>query len=179
MKARPVIASLADAFAFLLAAVSVAGPSLLVAQDRDVIDLAAARRTINFVEEYAACEGKALAIVVLDSGGHPVASARMDGAGFASIEFARRKALTSLVTRAPSRAMQAALRNGEIEYLAIRDALPIAGGLPIESNGRLIGAIGASGAAPDLDERAASAGLRALGRAAAATPRACEHDRDR
>jgi len=110
-----------------------------------------------------------LSIVVLDTGGHVVSSARMDGAGFVTIEVARGKAFAVAATGGTSgdvlsrRYAENPMVWGNAASLGYcAPLLPARGGLPIYKNGVFIGAIAASGAPSELDELAILAGIAAI-----------------
>ena len=54
------------------------------------------------------------------------------------------------------------LKSGNLQILAFPDGFPNQGGLPIQVDGRTIGAIAASGAAPEVDEAIAQTAIDAL-----------------
>jgi glc operon protein GlcG len=129
-----------------------------------------ARTAIDAGIAWAAEKGVALSFVVLDSAGHLVASARMDGAPFVTIEVARGKAFACVATGGqPGGALADRYREnpmvwgnaGALGYGA--PMLPAVGGLPIWRDGVLIGAIGASGAPSDVDEAALKHAIQAIG----------------
>lgn len=104
----------------------------------------------------------ALAIVVTDEAGRIVLARRMDGALPHAFELARRKAVTAALLRAPTKAAQDNFAKGDHTLLAIPDALPIQGGLPVTLDGRTLGAIGVSGSPAPTDEAVAQAAIAAL-----------------
>ena len=114
--------------------------------------------------------GVTLSFVVLDAAGHLVASARMDGAPFITIEVARGKAFACAATGGvPGAALAQRFRDnpmiwgnaGALGYGA--PMLPAQGALPIRKQGQLIGAMGASGAPSDVDEEVVSHAIAAIG----------------
>jgi uncharacterized protein GlcG (DUF336 family) len=129
-----------------------------------------ARAAIDAAISWAAEKGVALSFVVLDSAGHLVASARMDGAPFVTVEVARGKAFACVATGGqPGGALADRYREnpmvwgnaGPLGYGA--PMLPAVGGLPIWRDGVLLGAIGASGAPSDVDEAALRHAIQAIG----------------
>lgn len=129
-----------------------------------------AHRAIAAGMAFANDKGVALSFVVLDSAGHLVAAARMDGSPFVTIEVARGKAFACVATGGqPGRALaQRFIENpmvwgvaGPLGYGA--PMLPATGSLPIWNDGALIGAMGASGAPSDVDEAALAHAIAAIG----------------
>lgn len=110
-----------------------------------------------------------LTVVVLDGGGHVVASEREDGCAPLRFPVARGKAFASLGNGAASGVVGA--RNAErpaflASVAAASDGhfIPVPGGvLILDSEECVIGAVGASGASSGEDENAAIAGIEAAG----------------
>jgi uncharacterized protein GlcG (DUF336 family) len=119
--------------------------------------------------EAQARAAKPLGIIVLDAGGHPVAYARQDGASLFRFDIARAKAMGALGMGADSRdiAARAAGNPAFFTSVAIATGGSLAlspGGLLVRNQaGELIGAIGISGDAPEVDEACAIAGIAAAG----------------
>ena len=129
--------------------------------------LAAARRIIDAVEAAARDLRVALSVAVVDSGDQLVAFARMDGADLVSIELARNKAFSALMNRMPTRDLGPVVQPGTEFYgydsLAGGRMVVFAGGMPLERDGMLVGAVGVSGGSSDEDQRAADAAVAAFG----------------
>ncbi|MFJ3174098.1 heme-binding protein [Streptomyces roseus] len=110
--------------------------------------------------------GATVSVTVLDAGGHPLAFRRDDRAVLISGETSTRKAFTALQLDAPTADLVDAVRPGGLFHTLPtaldRPLLFIAGGLPVHRDGRLIGAIGVGGGAPDQDHAFAEAALDAL-----------------
>jgi glc operon protein GlcG len=110
-----------------------------------------------------------MSFVVLDAGGHVIASGRMDGARLNTIEFARGKAYATALTGRPSAALQESYAGnpalwGNAATLGYgAPMLPARGALPIMQNGVVIGSMGASGGPAQEDENAVAAGIAAVG----------------
>ncbi|MFE9629993.1 heme-binding protein [Streptomyces sp. NPDC006463] len=130
----------------------------LTSEDADL--LVAAARTA------AEAAGATVSVTVLDAGGHLLAFRRDDRAVLISGETSTRKAYTALQLNAPTADLVDAVRPGGLFHTLPtaldRPLLFIAGGLPVHRDGRLIGAIGVGGGAPDQDHRFAAAALDAL-----------------
>lgn len=99
---------------------------------------------------------------VVDGGGNLIAFEKNDLAGNASIEIAQAKAKMAATFRVPTKAYQDRLAAGETFILGLPGAIPAAGGVPIVVGGKLIGAIGVSGATALQDHQAAEAGAAAV-----------------
>ena len=102
-------------------------------------------------------------VTVVDGAANPILTERMGGAQLASMALARDKAVSAVYYQRPSGAFESALAGGKMAVLALPNAMPAAGGIPIvDAHGTLLGAIGVSGGTNPQDEAAAQAGIRAL-----------------
>lgn len=97
-----------------------------------------------------------MAIAIVEPSGELVAFIRMDDTQYGSITVAQRKAATAARYRMTTAALEERVQGGRLVTLANDDALPIAGGRPIVVDGRVIGAIGVSGASAAQDDQIAS-----------------------
>ena len=97
-------------------------------------------------------------IAVVDDGGQLILLERLDDTQVASVEVAIGKARTAAIFRRPSKDFEDQVKNGRVAALALPGATPLQGGIPITVEGKVIGAIGASGNSPQEDEEIALAG---------------------
>ncbi|MEV0375319.1 heme-binding protein [Streptomyces sp. NPDC050636] len=102
-------------------------------------------------------------VTVLDAGGHLLGFRRDDEAVLISGETSTRKAYTALQLDAPTADLVDLVRpDGLFHSLPTaldRPLLFIAGGVPLHRDGRLVGAIGFGGGAPEQDHRIATAAI--------------------
>lgn len=103
-----------------------------------------------------------MVVAITDGGGHLVYLERMDGTQYASVDIAVRKAQSAASYRRPSKVFEDAVAGGRNAVLGLTGAMPIEGGLPIVMDGRIVGAIGASGGTAPQDGVVAAAGINAL-----------------
>ena len=103
-----------------------------------------------------------LVIAVVGPSGDLVYLQKADLAAVASVTVAHEKAKTSATFRAPSKVFMDRLANGETYLLRLPGVTPVAGGLPIVMGGKVVGAIGISGASSLQDHQVAQAGVDAL-----------------
>jgi len=97
-------------------------------------------------------------IVIVDVRGRVIASLRMTGAKFASLETATAKAVSAASNRVASGAIPAQFEN--LVALATHGQITnLQGGLPIVIDGELCGAIGVGSGSPDQDLEVAHAAL--------------------
>ncbi|WP_262698824.1 MULTISPECIES: GlcG/HbpS family heme-binding protein [Streptomyces] len=115
----------------------------------------------------AEAAGVAAAISVLDAGGHPLAFRRDDRAVLIAGETSTRKAFTALQLDAPTAGLVDAVQPGgafhTLPTALDRPLLFIAGGVPVHRDGRLIGALGVGGGAPEQDHEIATTAVATLG----------------
>jgi uncharacterized protein GlcG (DUF336 family) len=130
------------------------------------LTLAAARRMIAAVEAIARDLRVAVSVAVVDSGDQLVAFARMDGADLVGIGLARDKAFSALMNRMPTRDLAPLVQPGAEFYgydaLSGGRMIVFAGGMPLERDGVLVGAVGVSGGSSAEDQRAADAAVEAF-----------------
>jgi glc operon protein GlcG len=128
------------------------------------ITLDDAKRAMAAAELEAAKNSWQVAITILDSGGNLVMFHKVDNTQLASIGASEGKARTALTFKRPSKALDDAIAGGGagLRLLAVKDITPLEGGLPIQVDGKIIGAIGVSGALSSQDAQVAKAGADAL-----------------
>lgn len=90
--------------------------------------------------------GLKMAIAVVEPSGELVAFARMDDVPYGSIELAQQKARTSARFRLTTASAQERIQGGRLSLLSAQDFVAIGGGVPILVDGRVVGALGLSGA---------------------------------
>ena len=129
------------------------------------ITLAQAKRAVEVAEQEAHKQGLAVIIAVVDSGSQLVLLHRMDHAQYGSIPIAQAKAKCAVDFKRSTKQFEDALVQGGIGWraLSVDGIAPFEGGLPVFEGGKIIGAIGVSGARSDQDGVIAAAGLSALG----------------
>jgi glc operon protein GlcG len=130
--------------------------------DKKVLSLAAARQIIAAAEAEARSRGLGVVTVVVDDAGTVIQLSRMDAAQVASVNVGIGKARTAAIYRRPSRVFEEQIKNGRVAALALADATPLQGGVPVLMDGRVVGAVGVSGDSPQADEEIAIAGSKAI-----------------
>lgn len=135
--------------------------------ERRDVGLDLALTVLTGVRAEAARAGVSLGMAVVDTGGGLVASARMDGAQLVAVALATDKAFTAVAFGAPTEAWAESTQPGGSDWgmtTTVGGRLVVfAGGLPLRVDGRVVGAVGVSGAAAHVDRACAAAGLRAAG----------------
>jgi len=126
------------------------------------ISLEQAKAAIAGAEAESRKNGWNHVFAVVDGGGNLIALEKADLAGNASVPIAEAKARTAATFRVPTKAYQDRLAAGETFILGLPGVVPAAGGVPIIVGGKLIGAIGVSGATALQDHQSAEAGVAAV-----------------
>jgi len=132
----------------------------------DHLTLRTARRIIDAALLEAEAQNVAVHIAVVDAGGNLVGHVRMDGAFFGSADIAINKAWTSAAFQMPSEDLGKICKPGAAAYGLENSnqgrVMIVGGGLPLVWEGRIVGAIGVSGAAVEQDTAVAEAGAKCL-----------------
>ena len=116
----------------------------------------------------AACKADAqknnwkVTIAIVDDSGAALLVERMDGAGPISAKVAMDKALTSALTRRPTKFWEDRVKE-KPAFATFPAGAMFQGGLPLMHQGECVGAIGVSGVQSHEDEQVAQAGVAALG----------------
>ena len=125
------------------------------------ITLAQAKVAVAAAEAEARKQGWLMVVVVVEPNGALVMSEKMDGAQYGSNDVARRKAETSASFRRPTSYFQEAVKGGTLNAI-FTGALAIEGGELLIIDGKIAGAIGASGGSGAQDGMIARAGAAAV-----------------
>jgi glc operon protein GlcG len=122
-----------------------------------------ARMAAEAAGEEAARRGVAPVISAVDAGGALMFLVRPDLAQVASVEVTTDKARTAAIYRRPSKDFEDQASHGRPSARHLARAVPLQGGVPIEHDGQVIGAIGVSGAtSADEDAELAQVGADAV-----------------
>lgn len=105
-----------------------------------------------------------MAVAVVDPNGTLIYYEKMDNTQNGSADVAIDKARSAALYKRPTKALQDALASGGagIRVLALRGAVPVEGGVPLMMDGKIVGAIGVSGAQSDQDGQCATAGASVI-----------------
>jgi len=128
------------------------------------ISFEVAKKAMAAAEAEAMKNNLAEVIAILDSGGNLVMLHRMENAQFGSVRIAEGKARAAIECRRPSKAWEDAIAGGGAGVRVLSFGVTASeGGLPIVVDGKIIGAIGVSGAAlSSQDGQVAKAGADAV-----------------
>ncbi len=130
---------------------------------KKTLTLEAARVALAAAEAEARRNEWRVVIAVVDDGGHAILTARLDGAQWSSIETALEKARAAVAWKRPTRLLEESVNGGRTAFLSIGQGMALLqGGVPIEVDGAIVGAVGVSGVKAADDEVVALAGVHAL-----------------
>ncbi len=130
------------------------------------ITLDMAKKVMAAAEAEATRNNWPFVITVIDSGGHLVMMQRSDNVQLSAISLSEGKAQTALAFKRPSKVLEDIISAGGagLRLATLKNITPIEGGIPIVSDGKIVGAIGVSGALSAQDSQLARAGVEGLGK---------------
>ena len=142
---------------------------MYVAQARR-LTVAGAREMMTTAIGLAEAEHIAIAVAIVDAGGHVVLVERMDGGRFHTVHSSTTKAVCAASNKRPTTSKGAQAQSLDTAH-AIGLALAagperwtaMEGGYPIIVEGECIGGIGVSGGNWEFDDRAARAAVESIG----------------
>lgn len=128
------------------------------------VEIGDAKKMAAAAVAFAQKEKWTVAIAVTDVAGDLVYFEKMDGTEAAAGDMAMGKARSAVRFRRPTKDFQDTLTTGgaNLRVLGMIGAMPVAGGIPLVRDGKMIGAIGISGGSTADDERVAAAAVAAL-----------------
>jgi uncharacterized protein GlcG (DUF336 family) len=135
-------------------------------QQKTGVSLEDARRIIAAAEKKAQEIGQPMNIAVADEGANLVAFIRMENAWLGSIDIAQKKAFTSRAFDIATKDLAQHSQSGN-QFFGIHASnngkvMIFAGGIPLKSGDKVVGAIGVSGGSGEQDHAVAEAGAAAF-----------------
>lgn len=107
-----------------------------------------------------------MVISIADAGGNLIATHRMDDAWIASVDIATNKAWTAVALKMPTENLEEeTVPSGSLYGLNTTNQgriVVFGGGIPLEVDGKVVGAIGVSGSTVSDDVKVAKAGAQAF-----------------
>ncbi|MNV88719.1 hypothetical protein D3C71_1829450 [compost metagenome] len=133
-------------------------------QQKTVLTADDVKKLLAAAEVEAKANNWAVTIVVVDDGGHPLGSLRLDGVAPISAYIATEKARTAAMGRRESKIYEDMINNGRYSFMTAPHLQGmLEGGVPIVVNNQVVGAVGVSGVKSTEDAQIARAGIAALG----------------
>ena len=126
------------------------------------ITLDAARKVSAAAVAEAQTNGWTMTIAITDPSGELVYLERMDDCQTGSIQTSIAKSRSASMYKRPTKAFNEGLAKGNTYILALPNASPIEGGFPLMVDGKVVGAIGASGGNATQDSATANAGVAVM-----------------
>jgi uncharacterized protein GlcG (DUF336 family) len=132
------------------------------------LELATAERIVKGAIARAQEMGVKLSIAVVDDAGHLVHLSRMDGAPFLSPQIATGKAYTAAAWQVSSAEIEQRAQSSPAFFSSVAAmtqgrTIIRRGAVTIVIDGKVVGAVGASGGTSEQDEEAVRAGVASLG----------------
>lgn len=134
------------------------------------LTLAGAKKMMDTATSKAEKAGYAIAIAIVDAGGHAILVQRMDGGRFHTVHSSTTKAVCAASNKRPTTAKGAAGQSLDTLHalgLALAAGAErwtaMEGGYPILFDGECVGGIGVSGGTWDFDDEAAREAVAAIG----------------
>jgi glc operon protein GlcG len=129
---------------------------------KSVLSVAETTQILDAARAEAEKNAWAVAIAVVDDGGHLLALLRLDGCAPIGAYIATEKARTAALGRRESKQYEDMINNGRTAFLSAPLAGTLEGGVPVVVGGQVIGAVGVSGVKADQDAQVAKAGAGVL-----------------
>jgi uncharacterized protein GlcG (DUF336 family) len=126
------------------------------------ITLETAKKMMAAAEAEAQKNSWTMAIAIVDASGGLIMFQKLDDTQPGSIAVAIGKAKTAANFKRPTKALDDAVMGGRTPFLAVDGMFPMGGGVPVWADGKVIGAVGASGGTAAQDEQVALAALAIL-----------------
>ena len=142
------------------------GDGATALQSERTVTLSAGQAVLEAARAKAMQIGVPMNIAVVDEGTNLVAFARMDDAWLGSIDIAQNKAYTARAFDMPTKDLAPLAQPGGplygIEASNRGRLIVFAGGIPLRSGDRVVGAVGVSGGTVEQDQEVAEAGVTAF-----------------
>jgi glc operon protein GlcG len=131
------------------------------------LTLEEAQMVVSAALAHAQSQGISVTVTVVDEGGLVQALARMDGAPPLSAQIAEAKAVGAALWHRDGASLAEMQRErptffAQVDRLVRTPMIPGLGSVLIRREGRVLGAVGVSGARPEQDKDCADAGLSSL-----------------
>ncbi len=131
-------------------------------QHKAVLSQSEVSQILQAARSEAQQQGWAVAIAVVDDGGHPLALERLDGCAPIGAYIATEKARSAAIGRRETKGYEDMVNGGRSAFLSAPLVTSLEGGVPVLVDGQVVGAVGVSGVKAEQDAQVAKAGIAAL-----------------
>ena len=131
-------------------------------QSKAVLSQIEVSQILQAARSEAQQQGWAVAIAVVDDGGHPLALERLDGCAPIGAYIATEKARSAAIGRRETKGYEDMVNGGRSAFLSAPLLTSLEGGVPVLVDGQVVGAVGVSGVKAEQDAQVAKAGIAAL-----------------
>ena len=131
-------------------------------QHKSVLSQTEVAQILQAARSEAQQQGWAVAIAVVDDGGHPLALERLDGCAPIGAYIATEKARSAAIGRRETKGYEDMVNGGRSAFLSAPLITSREGGVPVLVDGQVVGAVGVSGVKAEQDAQVAKAGIAAL-----------------
>lgn len=131
-------------------------------QSKAVLSQIEVSQILQAARNEAQQQGWAVAIAVVDDGGHPLALERLDGCAPIGAYIATEKARSAAIGRRETKGYEDMVNGGRSAFLSAPLITSLEGGVPVLVDGQVVGAVGVSGVKAEQDAQVARAGIAAL-----------------
>ena len=131
-------------------------------QHKAVLSQSEVSQILQAARSEAQQQGWAVAIAVVDDGGHPLALERLDGCAPIGAYIATEKARSAALGRRETKGYEDMVNGGRSAFLSAPLITSLEGGVPVLVDGQVVGAVGVSGVKAEQDAQVAKAGIAAL-----------------
>lgn len=134
-------------------------PTLSYSQN---LSLENAKKIALRAAHYASKKSWNVSIAIVNSEGNLLYFERGQNTYVGSIGSSQEKALSANAFQRPTSVFVQAIKSGKLGLISGENIVAIEGGVPIQMNGKHVGAIGVSGAKASEDEEIANEGIKAI-----------------
>ncbi|SDS34729.1 heme-binding protein [Pseudomonas oryzae] len=131
-------------------------------QSKAVLGQQEVARILERAREEAQRNKWAVAIAVVDDGGHPLGLARLDGCAPIGAYIAQEKARSAALGRRETKGYEEMVNGGRTAFVSAPLLTSLEGGVPVLVDGQVVGAVGVSGVKAEQDAQVAKAGVAGL-----------------
>jgi uncharacterized protein GlcG (DUF336 family) len=141
-----------------------APPPLYLVPYGPPITLEAAKKLAATAQAEAARNHWLMTVAIVDPAGDLIYYERTDNSQWGSAKVAIEKARSAAIYKRPTKTFQDGIAKGgaNMRILGLDGAVPVEGGVPLVSDGKIVGAIGVSGDASENDGQCANAAAQTL-----------------